>query len=207
MNYSQILDYGRRCQRAKYTHIDNDGDYAIERDGDTAYLLFEWSDSVVDWKNNFDFPTKPYKDMGTIWRCHRGFLKVWKSIEPYIADTVKDLTIKKFVIIGYSHGAAIATFAHEYVWFHRPDLREDGLVGYGFGAPRVYWGFSVADSLKERWANFYMIKNDNDLVTRVPPMIFGFKHVGQIVQINSDAENSIKAHSWDEYEKGIGENI
>ena len=128
-----------RCLNAKYKHVENDGDYALEREGDSLYILFECSNGKVDWKNNFDFPAKPYKDMEITWSCHRGFLKVWKSIEPYIANAITDPTVKKITIVGYSHGAAIASLCHEYVWYNRPDLREGNLEGFGFGCPKVYW--------------------------------------------------------------------
>ena len=179
-----LLDLYKRCLNAKYTVVENKGDYAIERDGDTLYLFFEWSDEKEDWINNFDFPAKPYKDMGTTWYCHRGFLKVWKSIEPYLKDAVMDETIKQVIIVGYSHGAAIATLCHEYVWFNRPDLR-DKLVGYGFGCPRCFWGWTISEELKERWANFHPVRNLNDLVTYVPPVLFGFRHVNTVITIGT----------------------
>jgi hypothetical protein len=54
------------------------------------------------------------------------------------------------VVVGYSHGGALAAFCHECVWFHRPDLREKGLLGYGFEAPRIYAGFKVKKELAQR---------------------------------------------------------
>ena len=202
MDYAKILEYGRRYYSADFVHVEHDGDYALQRDGDTLYLFLEWSHGGADWENNFDFPAKPYKDMGAKWYCHRGFLRVWKSIEPYVKDAVLDQTVKKIVVVGFSHGAAIATLAHEYVWYNRPDLR-DSLEGYGFGCPRCYWGFKVKKSLKERWANFHPIRNENDIVSHVPPVVFGFRHVNDIIQLHSGAENSIRAHYWEEYEKGL----
>jgi hypothetical protein len=207
MDFLKILEYAKRRRKAKYNHVENDGSYAIERDGDTVYLLFEKSNGKVDWKNNLDFPARPYNDMGTSWMCHRGFLKVWKSIRPYLVDTVADESVKKFIIVGYSHGAAIAALAHEYVWFNRPDLRENGLEGYGFGAPKVYWGFIMPKELRKRWVNFHPIKNEHDIVTWAPPFIFGFTHVNQIVHLHSGEKNPMKAHYWSEYIKGCEKEI
>lgn len=206
MDYNTLLEYGQRCYNANYIRVENSGDYAIERDGDTVYLLFQWSNGETDWLNNFDFPAKPYKDMGIEWKCHRGFLRVWKSIEPYIEKTVLDTTVKRFILIGYSHGAAIATLAHEYVWFHRPDLRDSNLEGYGFGCPRCYWGFTMCDELHERWKNFYPIRNCQDLVTHVPFLFMGFRHVGNLICIGDNTytlrKNKLKcidAHRWENY--------
>ena len=192
-----------KCVYTKYTRVENDGDYAIERDEDTLYLFFQCSYTVRDWLNNFDFPAVPYKDMGMPWKCHRGFLRVWKSIEPYIKEYVLDPTVKHITIVGYSHGAAIATLAHEYVWFHRPDLRDNGLEGYGFGCPRCYWGFTINPSLKERWGNFHPIRNENDIITYVPPALLGFRHVNKVIKISSGQSNIIKAHRNEEYEKAL----
>lgn len=173
--------YLTRCLNAQYESTEESGDYAIQREGDILYLCFQWSNGKEDWKNNFDFPAKPYSDMGIKWYCHRGFLRVWKAIKPHICDAVHDMSVKKIVVIGYSHGAAIATLAHEYVWYEREDLRES-LEGYGFGCPRCYWG-RMKPELEERWANFYPIRNIDDIVTHVPPAIFGFRHVSPVMEI------------------------
>ena len=176
-----LLNLYKRCLSANYTTVENEGDYAIKQIGTKLYLFFEDSDGKVDWKNNFNFPAKPYKDMGVKWHCHRGFLKVWKSIEPYVKDAIMRPSVKSVTIVGYSHGGAIATLCHEYVWFNRPDLRNK-LEGYGFGAPRVFWG-RMKEELKERWANFHIIRNINDIVTHMPPRLFGFRHVNDVVKI------------------------
>ena len=198
----KIIQYGKKCYTAKYTSVGNDSDYAFQRDGDTLYLLFESSVEVSDWRYNFDFPATPYSDMGIPWKCHRGFLAAWKSIKPYIEEYVLDQTVKRIVVVGYSHGAAIATLAHEYVWFNRPDLREDNLEGYGFGCPRCYWGL-MKPELKERWKNFHPIRNENDIVTHVPPMLFGFQHVNDLIKVYSGEKSVIMAHLFEEYEKGL----
>lgn len=210
MDANKILEYGNRCYSAKYTTVENNGDYAVERDGNTLYLMFEWSDGKADWKSNFNFPATPYKDMGVKWMCHRGFLKVWKSIKPHIEQYVLDLTVEKIIIIGYSHGAAIAALAHEYVWFNRQDLRDNNLEGYGFGSPRCYWGFKVKKKLKPRWENFYVIRNCNDIVTHVPPVFLGFRHVGNLIEIGDGTYEVRKcklkcldAHRFENYQHSL----
>ena len=195
-----LLDLYNKCLNAKYITVENNADYAIERDGNTVYLLFECTDSNTDWKNNFSFFAKPYKDMEPVWRCHRGFLKVWKSIQDYLKDVVFDMSVEKIIIVGYSHGAAIATLCHEYVWFNRPDLRYT-LEGYGFGCPRCYFG-RMNKQLKARWENFTPIRNLNDIVTHVPPRAFGFRHVNKVMKIGTKGElvstptklNCVNAH-------------
>lgn len=191
-----LLNLYKKCLNANYTTVENSGDYSIKRAGTKLYIFFEWSDGATDWKNNFNFPAKPYKDMGVTWYCHRGFLKVWKSIEPYVKDAIMHPTVKSVTIVGYSHGAAIATLCHEYVWFNRPDLRNK-LEGYGFGAPRVFWGLSMSEALKERWKNFHPVRNLNDIVTYMPPALFGFRHVNDVIEIGVEGKFEQKAFKSD----------
>lgn len=189
-----LLKLFKKCLDRNYISVENSADYAIERKGKTLYIYLECSDGATDWKNNFDFPAKPYKRMGkTVWFAHRGFLRVWKSIEPYIYADIMDKTVKKIVIVGFSHGAALAVLCHEYVWYNRPDIREN-IIGYGFGCPRVFWGIKTK-KLKERWKQFTVIRNIDDIVTHVPPCLFGFSHVGKIMKIGKRGRYSrIDAH-------------
>ncbi len=184
----------RRCLDADYLHSPNGGDYAVERRGKTLYIYLEHSDGGEDWKNNMDFSAKRHLRMGnTMWYTHRGFLKVWKSMEPFLIGDIMNMTIQKIVTVGYSHGAALAVLCHESIWFHRPDLREV-IEGYGFGCPRVIWG-TVSAKHADRWKNFTVIRNLDDIVTHLPPAFLGYAHVGTIMEIGERGKySSIDAH-------------
>ncbi len=182
------------CLTIPYTRVDDHADYAPVREGSTLCLYFECSNGAVDWRHNLDFPARPYRRMGqTAWFAHRGFLRVWQALEPHIAPLVADQTIKRAVLVGYSHGAAVAALCHEYVWYHRPDLR-GALEGYGFGCPRVFWGLCPQE-IRTRWASFTVIRNLNDIVTHVPPALLGFSHVGYMLEIGARGRyGMINAH-------------
>ena len=171
-----------RCLTVPYIPIEDETDYAAERLGNTLYLYFEASHGAADWRNNLDFPARPYKRMGkTLWFAHRGFLRVWQSAQPYIEKEIRDPTLKKITTVGYSHGGALAVFCHEYIWFHRPDLRAR-IEGYGFGCPRVLWGLPSPAILK-RWERFTVIRNGQDAVTHLPPAALGYRHIGKMMKI------------------------
>lgn len=174
-----MLNRFRECLNTKYTHAENSGSYALKWNGSKLYIFFEWSNGREDWKNNFDFPAKPYRKMKDVWFCHRGFLKVWKSIEPHISEAILDPDVKEIEIVGYSHGGAIAQLCHEYVRFYRPDI---DVRGFGFGAPRVVWGF-VKKSVKRRFEGFTVVRNGEDIVTHLPPAVFGFRHICEVQKI------------------------
>ena len=177
----------------KYQQVGDSVNYAFVEDKvcHTLYIFFEGSNSITDWVRNFLFPSKPYKDMEIPYRVHRGFLAAWKEVEDIIINKICEddedgFIWKHIVVVGYSHGGALAGFCHECVWYWRPDLRESGLEGYGFEAPRFYAGWHVKKELKERWRTFTVIRDGSDIVTHCPPWLFRFCHVGSILKIKGN---------------------
>ena len=195
---NELLEKFNACTAAEYIHIENDASYAVQRQGEVLTLFFEKSNGIVDWWNNFDFPAKPYRAMENLWFCHRGFLKVWKSIEPYIAYDILDPTITKIDIIGYSHGGAIAQLCYEYVKYNRPDVE---VTGVGFGSPRVLWGFACK-AVMERFSGFVVVRNGKDIVTYLPPCILGFRHVGTVLTIGK-SEGLVADHYAEKYQEAL----
>lgn len=191
-----MLKLFRRCLKAEYIHTAENGDYAIEVDGDTLYILFECSDGKEDWRNNFDFPAKPYKRMGDLWFCHRGFLKVWKAmrdeIENRVAEILQENTdISNITIVGYSHGGAMALFATEDMTYLYGE--KFSVSGYGFGAPRVLWGY-VPKAVRKRISAFTTVRNIPDIVTHLPPKVFGYQDIN-IKEIGEEGKyKPVEAH-------------
>lgn len=134
---------------------------------------------------------------------HGGFLAAWKEVQDivinkitqlkssvvhkeWISDNeyieVPDYKFDKIITVGFSHGGALSGLCHECVWYNRPDIREN-IFGYGFESPRFYRGLFVRKDLKERWANYTVIRNRNDIVTFLPPKLFLFSHVGKVLHL------------------------
>lgn len=220
-----------RCRNATYTHTAESGDYDIQVEGRTLYLLFQWSKDEEDWLNNFDFipthlhtlkerwahlkalalsfvsgvstPAKAYKHMTRPWLCHRGFLRVWLAMRDEIEARVEALLetypeIDTITCVGYSHGGALAVFATEdMAYLHGEACKVEG---YGFGAPRVLWG-PIPAEVKERLANFKLVRNVPDIVTHVPPAWLWFKHAGEVVEIGEAGKyNAFAAHKAASYQ-------
>ena len=205
-----MLKLFQRCLNATYKHTDCCGDYAIELDGDTLYLLFEWSDGKEDWINNFDFPARPYKRMNDVWFCHRGFLKVWKAMRDEIELEISTILltqthIENIICVGYSHGGALSLFATEDMEYLFGDRLK--VTGYGFGAPRVLWGV-VPTSIKNRLRCFKVIRNIPDIVTHVPPLLFGFHHGGTVMEIGEQGKyGRIEAHTPSAYVEELSKGV
>ncbi len=177
-----LLDFFQKCLSAPYITVGDDVDYYVKKVGGRLEIYFESSNGTRDWITNLRFPSLPYKGMDIKYRVHGGFLKSWKSLEDIMLPIVLDTTIKEVIIIGYSHGGALAMLCHEFCWYHRPDLR-DTTRTYGFGAPRVFNGWVIPKKLKPRWQNFRVVRNGHDIVTHLPFLILRFRHVGKIIKI------------------------
>ena len=177
--------------------------YAVSREGSTLFLFFEKSNGAEDWRNNFDFPARPYREMCDLWFCHRGFLRVFEAVKPHLSPLVEDRTVRRIILSGYSHGAALALLAHEYCVFHRPDLAP-AIEGYGFGCPRVVWG-RLNGRVAARFRNFTVVRNGRDLVTRLPPALLGYRHVGRMLEIGGGRGGLIRSHLAESYSDSLKE--
>ena len=181
------------CLEIEYKELENSANYALRRTGDHLKIYFQHSRGATDWKNNLDFPAKPYREMRDGWFAHRGFLGVWKVLEETASAATLDERIKKITVVGYSHGAAIALLCHEYIKFHRPDI-EKSIFSYGFGCPRVLWGYQ-SQNVRRRVEGFTVIRNIDDIVTHVPPAALGYRHVGRLIEIGEKGKYSpVEAH-------------
>lgn len=191
-----LLRLFEACLDREYREVENGGSFATLQDGGILYIFFEKSNGEVDWRNNFGYHSVRYPRVGESWFCHEGFLRVWESILPHIRRDIYEAR-NGIVCVGYSHGAALALLCHEYVWYKRQGLRERSF-GVGFGCPRVIWGRVPQES--ERWRNFFVIRNLDDLVTHLPPTLFGYRHVGNLIEIGSAGRYSmIDAHREENY--------
>ena len=162
-------------------------------------VAFEKSNGKIDWRNNFAFSARPYRDMQEVWLCHRGFMKVFRALLPYLEGIFLDEGVKSFRLVGYSHGAALALLAQEYILYPRPEL-QGSVVGYGFGCPRVIAGH-IPPALEKRLEDFTVIRNIDDIVTHLPPRLFGYRHVTRPFAIGRRGRYSmIDAHREISYE-------
>ena len=186
------------CLEREYREAEHGASWAYDRTGDALWLWLEESHGVPDWIHNLNFAAVPYREMVPKWRCHAGFLKVWKPLILFLEPLIMDGTVRRICTVGYSHGAALAVLCHEYIWYHRSDMR-DSLCGYAFGCPRVLYG-CVTPEIATRWSSFWRISTPNDIVTHLPPRAFGYCHVGNFIQIgDAGSYGAIDAHRPETY--------
>lgn len=134
-------------------------------DGAIACVAFRGTEPT-DW-NDIKADLKIRKVKCPTGFVHRGFRdalnEVWKDVSQWLTKQKKEHVF----FTGHSLGGALATLAAS-----RWNTETTHL--YTFGSPRV-GGKKFIQSFKSK--NRYRFRNNNDIVTRVPPEWIGYNHV------------------------------
>jgi triacylglycerol lipase len=178
-----IKDVKKQVKELGFTTVE-----FYNRDGAQAYRFANKNDMVIACRGTQ--PTQ-FNDIAadlkavpvvaeTVSRVHQGFKAEVDELWPMVLE---DLAAKppkqKLWFCGHSLGAAMATIMASRCMYEEavPDPQEL----YTFGSPRVGWkGYVVHLGVEHhRWVN------NNDIVTRVPPRLMGYKHHGNEHYMNA----------------------
>ena len=158
----------------------------FECDGSQAYWFQNEHDSVIacrgteadEW-NDIQADINALTALAeTVGKVHRGFKQevddLWPALEKALTANTKSLWFT-----GHSLGGAMATICAGRCLLSHIRSEPSGL--YTFGSPRVG---------DKRYVNYTQIPhyrwvNNNDVVVRVPPFWFGYRHSGTELYIDS----------------------
>ncbi len=117
----------------------------------------------------------------TAGKVHRGFKQEVDDLWPML-ETALQSNEQPLWFCGHSLGGAMATICAGRCFLSHIDSNPDQLFTYG--SPRVG---------DHRYINFVKLKhfryvNNNDIVTRVPPNLLGYRHCGREVYLNRDGK-------------------
>jgi len=166
------LDQFNRVTFGNWETAGDDTQFRVEAEGNRAILLFQCSMSDTDWKYNFDFPPRLYKDSPNPWRILGGFKRVWRACQEKIMAKVRDAD--SLTTIGYSHGAVLAALALE-DWDY--SVKKNPAEAVVFGCPR--FAFLPTREIQSRFSRLTRVEIRGDLVANLPPPL-GFRHVGHV---------------------------
>jgi len=158
-----------------------------EEQNNTLSIVFSSSNQDIDWKNHLLFFKKriPYEGTNKRIKVHAGF------INEYSQEAIRDYLlgkVKKFIennpsglveVVGHSYGAALAILCALDIQYHYNNVR---LNCVALSAPRV-GNRHFEDSFNKRVINYKMIYKGSDLVTALPPSLFGYKQVRKTIHL------------------------
>lgn len=157
-----------------------------DNDGAQAYIFGNEHDAVVtcrgtqpdDWndlKADLDLKRAMAETAGWV---HRGFKRevddLWPRLEQALVNNTRTLWFS-----GHSLGAAMAAICAGRCKLSY--IKSNPRALYTYGSPRIG---------NRRYVNYVQIEtyrwvNNNDIVTRVPPAWFGYRHKGREIYLNA----------------------
>lgn len=159
------------------------------RDGAQAYRFMNKHDLVIACRgtqpsefNDIKADLKAIPVMAeTVSRVHQGFKTEVDELWPMVCDDLvrTQNNNKKVWFCGHSLGAAMATIMASRCLYYASV--PDPVELYTYGSPRVGWPKYVKSLgvVHHRWVN------NNDIVTRVPLAIMGYRHHGELHYLNA----------------------
>lgn len=170
-----------------YEFFDVDNTQAmIIGDKDKLILTFRGTEpkKIQDWATDI----KVRRQRGAFGTVHRGFLEAYNDVEFKIRNFLENYCEGKTLwIAGHSMGGALSIVAASYL-VKRFDI--NGI--YTCGCPRVGNKIFARDYELLLGKRTFRLVNNNDVVTRVPPRIFGYKHVGELKYFDKDGKLHLK---------------
>lgn len=149
--------------------------YVLQDHKDLAiYLFLAPTNSNADWKTNFDFPVKLYKNQEGSFLVTRGWRNAWRSANDVIMGELiaayNDNPQYQVTICGWSYGGAMALLAAE-DWHYRMGWAVNRVVTWG--APNPLWGKKSREHFKWACGN----------TMRAVPHTVQYAHSGDIVPL------------------------
>jgi triacylglycerol lipase len=162
----------------------------FDRDGAQAYRLENDTDCVIACRGTEPNEMNDVKAdidaamvaVGTLGRVHRGFNRETDDLWPQIEQSLRSNSTKAVWFTGHSLGGAIATVCAGRCFLS--DIPSMPAALFTYGSPRVG---------NRRFINYCNIEHyrwvhNNDIVPRLPPMWFGFRHSGKEMYLNRNGE-------------------
>lgn len=153
----------------------------LENDGAQCHIVWNDEEITICFRGTepdelsdvlADLNAIPRKSMTDGW-VHSGFRGELDKLWNLVTNIIDQHTELKLYICGHSLGAAMATLAASRV--------EDRVVElYTYGSPRV----GTRGFVKNAHVTHWRFVNNNDIVTRVPLALMGYKHHGNLCYIN-----------------------
>jgi triacylglycerol lipase len=166
-------------------------------DGEFIIVAFRGTQPKVlkDWVSDAKFL---FRRQGPVGEVHRGFWDAFDSVRTEVQQQIDRFQDKgqSLWFTGHSLGAALAVLAVAQLRL-RHDRPVNGL--YTFGQPRVGDADFAAAFNADFGARTFRFVNNNDIVTRVPPRVNGYRDVGRVLYFDSQGNLQDDISWWNRF--------
>ena len=138
-------------------------------------------------------------------RVHSGFLKGYKSVRDTLHGKIPRDSCR-IRITGHSLGAALALLCAVDIQYN---FKNADIEVFLFGCPRV-GNKAFVRSYNKRVFKTLRVTNGNDIVTKLPPVIFGYHHAGINIHtgmLSLPFAFSFEEHRPENYYKSLWQNL
>jgi len=158
------------------------------RDKQRLIVAFRGTQTTGEWLHDLDFVPAPYRPIPDNATVHQGFQTVYYAVRDNLLQLVNtsSIGITELLVTGHSLGAAVALLA-------LPDLLnylqtnlgiKVSPILYNLAGPRP--GYPDFEDLFNSTVDLcWRVVNVWDIVPRVPPVLAGYVHVGNELDIDS----------------------
>ena len=183
--------------------------YLLRKKNGELQIAFRGTDTLKGVLSDIRFWKKnvPYGNTRTPIRVHTGFF------DAYTGSGVRDVIhtfvtedVRKISIVGHSYGAALAVLCAVDL---EQNFRNREYSAVLFGCPRV-GNAAFVRSYNRRVFNTFRVENSNDIVTKLPLCMFGYRHVGIRLHVGAPrllGVMSVRSHNLREYYSRIWQRI
>lgn len=144
------------------------------------------------WATDLTALLTPWPQRSPIGRVHLGFLQDARVVCQWLLAAIRQYQHSGMTLwlTGHGCGAAVATLATAILLLEH-DMEVQGLCT--FGSPRCC-DRAISATLEGLLASrLWRLVNDEDIITRLPPRCFGYRHVGELFYIDATGQLQLTA--------------
>ncbi|PYI07819.1 lipase [Aspergillus sclerotiicarbonarius CBS 121057] len=152
---------------------DTAGFFAVDTTNERLVVSFRGSSTLENWIANIDFILEEEESLCSGCYVHSGWWKAWEQVADDLTSEIESAmsTYSGYSLFftGHSLGGALATIGATV-------LRNAGytIQLYTYGCPRV-GNYELAEYITSQGSGAnYRVTHTNDIVPRLPPMLFGY---------------------------------
>ncbi|PYH90100.1 lipase [Aspergillus ellipticus CBS 707.79] len=171
---------------------DTAGFLAVDKTNEHLVVAFRGSRTLENWVADLTFVLEDIDDVCSGCKVHEGFWKAWGSVAASLTSEIESAMTTysghTLYFTGHSLGGALATLGATV-------LRNAGYTVelYTYGCPRV-GNYELAEYITSQGSGEnFRVTHLNDIVPRLPPMLFGYSQPSPEYWITSGTGDSVTA--------------